>query len=142
MLEGLRKAIIDIIRSEGVSEDYALIANTIRVLSLYGGTLWLREIANEIMSFTATVEGFEVKVELEELRRAINILKGRGIVDYEVRFRSIPYLERSIEEPLVKLKNPLLTIDVLREVDGKYLKFIEEREKALESLRRLRSSEG
>jgi len=141
--ESLRETIRKILVDEETSEKGKLMACTLRVLSLYNGVLWFREIVNEIKSFILTVEGEEkcMKINHKVLNDAIEELKRLGIVGYTIRLRSLFNMSRPVEEPLVRLVDLPSTLNTLMMIDEKFRRYIVEREKALESIRKVRKFE-
>lgn len=64
-----------------------LMADSVRVLCLCMGRLWLSEMKLEIEGFRRTV-GREQEVDMEELRQAIRRLVRMGVVEAENRIRA------------------------------------------------------
>lgn len=79
--------------------------DALRVLALHHGVLWLDEIRSEILGLRYTVEKGVVDFNFEELKKAIDRLRGLDLVDYEEGFRATLSTAGAVKDLLVKLKD-------------------------------------
>lgn len=101
--------------SEALSSDPD--GDVIRVLGMFGGSLWLSEIEVEVRAMNESL-GLGAG---GGLREAVERLAGKGLVELEERIRS-DLSGREFREPLVRLKNYYAIIPKLLR-DEKYLEY-------------------
>ncbi|MCD6488070.1 MAG: hypothetical protein J7K21_02475 [Desulfurococcales archaeon] len=81
------------------SKEDILMGDILRVLLLFK-RLWSWEIASEVSALRLTLG--EEPVDIKEVKRALNKLKKKSLIDVEERFRSDP-AGRSVKDLLVSL---------------------------------------
>jgi len=81
------------------SKEDVLMGDILRVLLLFK-RLWSWEIASEVSALRLTLG--EEPVDIKEVKRALNKLKKKSLIDVEERFRSDP-AGRSVKDLLVSL---------------------------------------
>jgi len=97
----------------------------LRVLSLFGGALWMEEIKWEIQSMNSTLG---LSREIEDLSDKIMYMADNGILDVDRRIKGSMFRE-NVEDNLVRLKNVTLIRNILSG-DEKLLNYIRIRREA------------
>jgi len=97
----------------------------LRVLSLFGGALWMEEIKWEIQSMNSTLGRSR---EIEDLSDKIMYMADNGILDVDRRIKGSMFRE-NVEDNLVRLKNVTLIRNILSG-DEKLLNYIRIRREA------------
>jgi len=136
-LKDLNKFIEEIIDKK---EKGDITGDVLRVLVLFGGTLWLSEIVQDLAGFYTTLN-IDKEVKRGEIEKSIQILVNKGIASAEDRVRATMLHNRGIKDKLVSLTN-IEQVSLMLTGDYKLREYLRRREEEFSKLSKFRGMES
>lgn len=125
----VEKEILNLLAKADEDDISSLMLDILRILSVFQGVLWKKEISQDLIKFYRTIGEPEI-INPKMIDTAIKNLEKIGLIRTEKRMRGMPFSTQTYQDLLVHLTNELTTRKMLQK-DEKYRKFILKREEAI-----------